>query len=228
MASKNKIRISVFFLISLALLGVFFYAKQEIDQIRREGRTTHWPEAHVIRFFNTVTIDASFSDSLKPGEVKISEKEFSDLVLDACRETLKKSGEFDDVAIEHLGDNISFDNHPLNMGLRFYLVKNAPPFVAPQNYEIKYRFVRRSFAFEPEFYEGELVLIREGDIRAGRPQPGGTADVFVLPDDISEQRMALRFYAERRCDELRDLMSPNADNAAEYEAEILKNANPIK
>jgi hypothetical protein len=40
--------------------------------------------------------------------------------------------------------------------------------------------------------------------------------------------MALRFYAERRCDELRDLMSPNADNAAEYEAEILKNANPIK
>lgn len=228
-ASKNKIKISVFILIFLALLGVLFYAKQEIDRVRREGRTTHWPEAHVIRFFNTVTIDASFSDSLKPSEVKISEKEFSDLVLDVCRETLKKSGEFDDVAIEHLGDKISYDNHPLNMGLHFYLVKNGAPFVAPKNHEIKYRFVRRKGTFVSEFYEAGLMQIQGNDVQTGREQPGGTADVFVLQDDISEQRMSLRHYAKRRCDELRDLMSPDADEAAEYEAEMLKkNANSIE
>lgn len=215
-------------LVSFMLIGLL-YVKPQMDRIRREGRTTHWPEAHAIRFFNTITIDGFLDNkTLDMSAIKITEQEFSDLVLKACRQSLKEAWwGFGDVRIEHLGKEITFDNHPLNMGLIFHLAKWGEPFKEPKNLQITYKFSRRSLAWDRGFPDNGDMWLEKNDVITGRLQPGGTVDVFALPDTAEKQREAITLYTTRRCDELRYLMRPDADDAATYEAKILKNNVPL-
>lgn len=191
------------------------------EQQSSSVKTTHWPEASVLKLFRSVTISSSIDKTIRADALKITEDELQELIFEVCEETFRKSEKFDGVVVNALGNTDFYNNHPLNLGIKFFLIKSRSPDANPTDVEIVYQFTRRAFTWSDRFPKDKNLKMTEGELRTGRFQPRRIAD-FKLPEAKQVQLEGIKQRAKSRCEILESEMTPNADEAKEYEIELLE------
>lgn len=219
MKLKRKLAVAAAIILLLVFSGIYVLLTQMSPFV---GAPFHYPDQNSLKLFGTVSIDGSFGTSLKSAELKIAEKEFSDLILDVCRDALSESRKFNDVAISHLGEEVSFEKHPLNMGILFILVNSSNPQALPKSFELFYQFSRKGPIWGGQYPENKEWPIVQGKPFSGKIHSGNVKNEFILPETGQQQLEAIRLIAKKQCDVLRRELNPEPDYVEEYEAEILK------
>jgi len=175
----------------------------------QSGPSTFAFEEGTLHTFATATLDGRFDKTVPTANLLVTEAEFSDLLLESCRNIFNNYSKFKNIGISHFSQPHSFQSNPLNLKMDFLLRSDdANSQDITDTLVITFRLTRNILALEGTFIRGsEFVTpdyfkdknIDKEDVLTGKQDHPATRVKFRLPRERDAQTQELKRVSGENC-----------------------------